>query len=102
MRIMRFHSPDGCRLGVLTGDGLADLSETMRPGARAISPPITSKLAPDSPGRGGDGGKGGQAGQRWVLDLCRAREPALPIANVRAKFDFLSRAELSMNHVRRV
>jgi hypothetical protein len=38
MKIMRFHSADGFRLGVLTSDGLVDLSE-LRSNAPRILPP---------------------------------------------------------------
>jgi acylpyruvate hydrolase len=76
MKIMRFHSPDGCRLGVLTGDGLADLSELRPDAPRDIAALL--KLGPASLAEVVASARAARPAQIRPLEKVRA---ALPIAN---------------------
>jgi acylpyruvate hydrolase len=76
MKIIRFHSPDGYRLGVLTEDGLADLSELRTDAPRDIAallklgPPILAEVETLA--------KAARSAQIRPLEQVRV---ALPIAN---------------------
>jgi acylpyruvate hydrolase len=76
MKIMRFHSPDGCRLGALTGDGLADLSELRPDAPRDIAALL--KLGPTVLAEVETAAKAARPAQIRPLEQVRA---ALPIAN---------------------
>jgi acylpyruvate hydrolase len=76
MKIVRFHSADGCRLGVLTDDGLADLSELRPDAPRDIAALL--KLGPAVLAEVETSAKAARPAQIRPLEQVRA---ALPIAN---------------------
>ena len=77
MKIIRFHSPDGCRLGVLTGDGLADLSELRPDAPRDIAALL--KLGPAVLAEVETSAKAARPTQIRPLEQVKV---ALPIANL--------------------
>jgi acylpyruvate hydrolase len=80
MKIMRFHSPDGCRLGVQTGDVVVDLSELRPDAPRDLAALL--KLGPTILAEVETAAKSAPRAQIRPLEQLRA---ALPIANP-AKF----------------
>jgi acylpyruvate hydrolase len=77
MKIIRFHSPDGCRLGVLTGDGLADLSELRPDAPRDIAALL--KLGPAVLAEVETSAKAARPAQIRQMEQVKV---ALPIANL--------------------
>lgn len=76
MKIMRFHSADGCRLGVLTRDGLVDLSELQPDAPRDLAALL--KLGSAVLAEVETAAKAARSTQIRPLEQAKA---ALPIAN---------------------